>query len=277
MATAAEQAIIEKARDKRMKICVIGSGAAGQRHSKNLINLGHDIELISWRKNSHNISKLIKKGNADYIIICTGTNVRRQLFELCYEEEIPFFVEKPVAYKKDDLDWLYKLPAEYLIKCNVGFMQRYSSIAMELKKLVRKPVINMNIDFGHDVNKWRKNWVFANSYAAQMGGGGVVLDLCHDIDLINTLTGAKEVRRVVSIDNAKHQKVDLCSIISMKTKSGGEAKLSLDYIRNIPVHKGTILMESKTIEFDFLNGIIAVDKESNTGPCQMHAIGIGCS
>ena len=50
MATAAEQAIIEKASDKRMKICVIGSGAAGQRHSKNLTNLGHDIELVSWRK-----------------------------------------------------------------------------------------------------------------------------------------------------------------------------------------------------------------------------------
>ena len=234
---------------------IIGSGAIGKRHAANLRTLGVRTSLISWRTEFQNYSRSSFIEKPDYIFICTGSDIRLPLFKFCFEHDIPFFVEKPVSFRVEDLDYLYSLPESFLNKCFVGFMQRYSPIVLHLLSLCLPSIHRCYLEFGHNVFKWRKNWDFSRSYAASVLGGGVTLDLCHDIDLVNLLIDVKHVDSVSCKDHVTYPDIDFLSTINLSDNNGAHCSVNLDYIRQEYTHRGFILSSSDSIFFDFASGI----------------------
>lgn len=238
-----------------MIIHVIGAGSIGNRHAANLESLGISTSLISWRSDFADYSKTFYRNNPDYIFICTGTDIRLPLFKFCFEHDVPFFVEKPVAYRIEDLDYLYSLPKTFLSKCYVGYMQRYSPLVLHLLSLRLSPIHRCSFEFGHNVFKWRKNWNFSDSYASSALGGGVTLDLCHDIDLVNLLFDVRRVDSVICKDHATYPGIDFLSTINLSDDDGAYAALNLDYIRDEYTHRGFILSSTDSIYFDLASGV----------------------
>ena len=78
---------------------------------------------------------------------------------------------------------------------------RYHPIVKLLLDKQLKDLIFASFEIGHDVNKWRENWKFEDRYASNPDGGGVLLDLCHEIDLAHLLCGTAELKYVKSIDH----------------------------------------------------------------------------
>ena len=108
---------------------------------------------------------------------------------------------------------------------------------------------------GHDVNKWRDNWNFDKSYASNKFGGGVLLDLCHEIDLANILFSVDEV---LSVNSKKHKnfKVDFVTTCLLRNSNRDYkdilTNINLNYLSPNLIRQGSVYGINGEINFDFV-------------------------
>ena len=106
------------------------------------------------------------------------------------------------------------------------------------------------LTIGHDVTQWRQNWRFSESYAARSDGGGVLLDLCHELDLACCLFPGLAVTRVESLGHAAFPGVDFASRVSLR-RGGLVGDVSMDYLTP-QLHRRTVLRgHDRVYDFDF--------------------------
>jgi predicted dehydrogenase/threonine dehydrogenase-like Zn-dependent dehydrogenase len=124
-----------------------------------------DLVIITTRHNSH--SKLVVDA------LMNGKNV---------------FVEKPLALNQNELDQVIEAYIKSGKTLTVGFNRRFSPLAIQMKKIlgfVNSPmniIATMNAGFIDS-----KVWV----HDMEVGGGRIIGEACHFIDLITFLCGSK--------------------------------------------------------------------------------------
>ena len=230
-----------------MKIAIIGAGSIGQRHFNNLISLGADAILIHYRNYTPDILD-----RCDAVVIATATDVRISLISDAVDRSLPMYIEKPLAFRAADLAKIELLTQEVADRTIVGLMMRYHPAFCVLADMDMSNVARFSFDIGHDVNQWRKNWKFSNSYAAKVDGGGVLLDLCHEIDMASVLFPDLSLKSVHSISHPRHIGIDFSSRLTLQTRSGAEGSIGMDYLTP-QLHRRTIIYGADAIyDFDFV-------------------------
>ena len=101
------------------------------------------------------------------------------------------FVEKPLAMNYDELEAVKKVYLESNRKLMVGFNRRFSPIAEKIKdEFVNNgepKVINIRVNAGFiPKDHWTQN--------KNIGGGRIIGEMCHFIDLMQYFTDAKPVK-----------------------------------------------------------------------------------
>jgi len=215
-----------------LKYYVIGAGAIGKRHHQNLLALGANVVLLGWR--DLNLSNFIQQLEADAepsaIVVATASQIRLQIIEAAAKADAPVYVEKPIAYRKDELDRIYSCATPIIERSMVGFMMRYHPVVRDLAKRDHASTFGFHFEIGHDVRQWRTNWSFANSYAAQAEGGGVILDLCHEIDLAHLLFPKAKLQRVDCLGHPDFAGVDVASRLTLAQPNGPSGTVTMDYL-----------------------------------------------
>lgn len=133
----------------------------------------------------------------------------------------------------------------------VGFMMRYHPAFQALAQRDLSGGLRFSLDIGHDVTQWRQNWRFADSYAAKAAGGGVLLDLCHEIDMASILFPDMQLETVTSLGHPAYPGVDFSSRLSVSTELGASGSIGMDYLTP-RLHRRTIVYCADAIyDFDF--------------------------
>ena len=239
---------------------VIGSGSIGRRHFANLKTMGKSTELLSWRRfGAQGITQKLAShtGNAA-VIIATATDIRAELVAICAANHAPMYIEKPLAFTRAEFDKIYSINADLQKRSIVGFMLRYHPLTDFLVNLPPQSFFRLQLEIGHDVRQWRENWRFAESYAARAQGGGVLLDLCHEIDLIGLMCPDLSLRDVTSIGHAAFPGVDIASSLSLASGSGATATVSMDYLSPVLKRGGSLTGDAQNIVFDFVTNTATV-------------------
>jgi predicted dehydrogenase/threonine dehydrogenase-like Zn-dependent dehydrogenase len=141
-------------------------GISHSTTDNNLILLDSDVDLviITTRHNSH-ASLVIQALNA-------GKHV---------------FVEKPLALNQNELDSIIDVYRKSGKTLTVGFNRRFAPLAVQMKKLLGNSDTPMNIiatmNAGYIPSKV---WV----HDMEVGGGRIIGEACHFIDLISFLAGS---------------------------------------------------------------------------------------
>jgi predicted dehydrogenase len=221
----------------KKKVLIIGFGSIGQRHASILKNfkIVSDIYIFS-RRNSKilkNINKLsqikkinklsqIKKINPDYIIICSRTSDHFK--HLKYIEKNlskkTVLIEKPLFNKS-------KKFSIFKNKVFVGYNLRQHPVVRFIKNfIVKKKIFSVKISCNSYLPNWRKNINYMNSYSSQRSlGGGVLLDLSHEIDYIEWI-----FKKIKKLDLVKIKKLSNLKInVEDHVLIAGKTKLS-DFI-----------------------------------------------
>ena len=171
-----------------IKILIIGTGSIAKKHYNALINFSsiNEIKFFTKRKN-YNYKKIsnnkeILDYNPDYIIICSETYKHfedlKKINNLFSNKKI--LVEKPLFHENIKLNFKIKN------KIYVGYQLRYHPILKKFKKTIK----NKNISFARAIcNSYLPNWRprrnYSKTYSAfSKKGGGVLLDLSHEIDYL---------------------------------------------------------------------------------------------
>lgn len=169
---------------------VIGFGSAGRRHAKELSKLDYFRKVFVVTKQFNcpyetlNDITEICQVNPYYIVISSETKLhyKHLLFlERKLKNKI-ILVEKPLFDK-------YQNFKSKNNKIFVGYNMRLNPTLLFLKNFIKnKNFYNIRITCCSNLKTWRKNLNYNESYSADIKrGGGVLLDLSHEIDYLNWL------------------------------------------------------------------------------------------
>lgn len=229
-----------------MRIAVIGAGSIGRRHFDNLVSLGIDAVQVPYR--SYRSDAL---DGCDAAVIATATDVRTGPIADAAERDLPMYIEKPLAFRAADLAEIERLTAKVADRTMLGLMMRYHPAFRALADMDMSSAVRFSLDIGHDVTQWRQNWTFSDSYAAKADGGGVLLDLCHEIDMASVLFPDLRLKSVTSVGHPNYAGVDFSSRLTVQTGAGAEGSIGMDYLTP-QLHRRTIVYGVDAIyDFDF--------------------------
>ncbi len=235
---------------KKIKILIIGYGSIGKKHLKVLRNIKYkkEIFILSERNFTNKIfvnRYAIKNLNPDYIIICskTSSHLRDVKFiEKTLEKKI-VLIEKPIFNKLNKFK-----PSKN--KYFVNYQLRLHPIIKKLKEIAsNKKILNLQVSCNSFLPAWR-NTEYKKSYSSQKRlGGGVLLDLSHELDYILWIF------KNVSVNYSKIEKNSKLNINSEdhasvlgKISNEGILHLNLSYFSRISNRK--ILLDCNDFSFE---------------------------
>ena len=243
-----------------MRVLVIGSGSIGRRHHDNLQALGASSRLVSWREAGLG-GALAAMTDADAVVVATATDIRLPLIEAAAARGLPLYIEKPLAFRPEEVEVIAEVTAPVADRSMLGYMLRYHPAVRALAATDLADVFQFALAIGHDVTQWRQNWRFSESYAARADGGGVLLDLCHELDLVACLFPGLEVTRVESLGHPAFPGVDVASRVSLR-RGGVVGDVSMDYLTPLLHRRAQLRGTERMHDFDFAAQIYQVTEPS---------------
>ena len=231
-----------------MSYLVIGKGSIGTRHADNLATLGADVTHLGWRETNIDTSDL--KGFSG-LIIATSTDIRVPLIAKAANANLPLYIEKPLAFRATDVAEIYEVARPVADRSVLGLMMRYHPAVREVHARKLAPYA-FSFEIGHDVRQWRQNWNFAESYASKPEGGGVLLDLCHELDLAACLVPGVTLGKVDCIGHEDFNGVDFATRIGL-SGAASVGTVAMDYLDPTGHRRFSLKSRDQVIDVDVLN------------------------
>ncbi|MGB1004742.1 MAG: Gfo/Idh/MocA family protein [Salibacteraceae bacterium] len=255
-----------------MRVLIIGLGSIAKKHIDALNSLRKDITYLALRssknsepyKNVQNIYDLAEiKEALDFCIISNPTHLHFDAINQAIDLNIPLFIEKPSLMTLDKADVLLDKIKTNNTLTHIAFNLRFHPVLNFLKKhLSEKKVLEANVYCGSYLPNWRPGVDYRKVYSAiaEMGGG-VHLDLIHEIDYSTWLFGFPEntssIRKnisdleISSFDYANYQ-------LEYPNKA---VSITLNYYRKEAKRLLEIITKTGVIYADLLTQKVWNDKE----------------
>jgi len=246
---------------------IIGFGSIGKQQYQVLkkLKIFQKIYIYSKRNKKKNFISEFNKIvniNPDFIIICSETAKhfsQLKFIESKFKNKI-ILVEKPLFSSSKYLS----------IKNNkvfVGYNLRYDPMLQYIKKIIEKEkkIITSNITCNSFLPNWRIRDYSKSYSASKRKGGGVHLDLSHEIDYTNWIFKNLRKKNVFSekISNLKINTIDYFNWIG-KSKYSKIINIKLSYFSIKDQRTIEVLSYKNYILVDLLNRVIEFSNLKNT-------------
>ena len=230
------------------RIAIIGLGSIGRRHIRILKEIRPEIEVTLVRSGKggdweeENLAKQTVSSISDAIqekiqaaIIATPANMHLKQAVKLAQKGIHLLVEKPLSLRIDGVDKLIAEIQRDKIVSMVGYVLRYDPAANLFKELfdkwtVGKP-LHARVECGSDLPEWRPNQDYRKSVSAKSElGGGVLLELSHELDYIRWFFG--DMKSVfANIQNSGTLDIDVEDSVDMifESQHGFPISVHLDF------------------------------------------------
>ena len=226
-----------------MRIAVIGQGSAGRRFLKNLNELNKNIETHSF-PSSKNKKKINVKTNYlhkdldnfndyyfDRVIIASPSSYHFSHLRIIKDKNLPILIEKPVCSSSKQIQNIRNLNFSNLI---VAYCFRFNAAARKVKKEIKKlgKIHNVISYASSYLPDWRSTPYRKSVSANKKLGGGVLLELSHEIDYLIWLFGGMDViSSKICNTNTLDINVEDCADAFFETKNNTKIFLHLDFMQ----------------------------------------------
>lgn len=168
-------------------------------------------------------SEILKDEEVDLVMITTRHNLHAKMIVEVLKSNKHVFVEKPLALNIDELN---EVLTTYNLKnktITVGYNRRFAPLAQKMKSLLGKSETPINIVATMNAGNIPANvWV----HDMEIGGGRIIGEACHYIDLCSFLTGSKVVSVCMNaMGKNPEENTDNASIL-LKYENGSNAVIN---------------------------------------------------
>lgn len=203
-----------------MKILFIGLGSIGQRHIQNLNLLyGNDIKFYAVRATSHNnfikeglskkindlndyykievfksIDDAMQKYKYDAVFVTNPSSLHAKTIIKCLEFGVNIFVEKPLCVTTEEGEIIKSKLKKTDSILYIGYQNHFDPLFQKVKDVIYSKklgdLVSARFEWCTYLPDHHKYEDYKKSYAARSDlGGGVLLGLSHEIDMIISLFG----------------------------------------------------------------------------------------
>ena len=265
-----------------MNVLVVGYGSIGKRHVINLCRLDCIDEIIIYTKVKEGFENQSEKKiifidaaivdlptvasqyKIDFAMIANETFKHVDTAIALAEKGCHLFIEKPLSHNLEKIDLLKEMTQKKQIKVFVAYNLRYLPAIQYIKDQISKHIIGdlyfAKIEVGQYLPSWRPKVSYTDSYSANAEyGGGVALDLSHEVDYMRYLFGDpclwKTMRSKASdlVINSE----DIFEGI-YKYKQGFVCSVHMDYLQRKAERKIRIVGSRGEIVCDFMEKWIKI-------------------
>lgn len=265
---------------KQVLILAIGLGSIGRRHLANVHALAGDadfvvisrsarvhIETLPWPYRIVDSIQEALELSPDAAIVSSATHLHAEALLPLIAANIPLYAEKPAVADRSQLEAVrsalaavdYSAPS--LMGCNLRFLPSLVT-ARELCQSRRiGRIVRAHFEAGQWLPDWRPSRDYRESYSASRElGGGVVLDLIHELDAARWFLGEFDhvqadlgQRSGLSLDSE-----DVAGIL-LSSQGGPMVSVALDYVSRVPVRRYTFVGEEGTLTWDMGSRSLWID------------------
>jgi predicted dehydrogenase len=247
------------------RILIVGYGSAGRRYHKVIKKNFSSIKIKIFSLNKKNINKIFLKKNSEIkdfnpqlSIICIPATKRKKIIKFLIELKSHLLIEKPLDsnFKEAKKILGYAKKCRLIIK--VGYNLRFLNSLKALNNFIKSKKLGKiyfaDIFAGQNLMQWRKNSNYKYTVSAQKNlGGGVLLELSHEIDYANWIFGDfnKLFCKAFKASNLKINVEDTAKIL-LFSKNKYTISINIDFCRSDKIRKCFITGENGSLIWDGL-------------------------
>lgn len=247
-----------------MNVVLIGLGSIGRKHIQALLTIAPASRISALRSsNSSGSDEGVDNiyswedvpADTDFFVVSNPTNMHLQTLQQLAAFGKPVLIEKPALMSLDGADELidaYKTNNILTyIACNLRF---HPVIRWAKENLKNLNIYEVNAYSGSYLPDWRKNIDYRQNYSAIAAqGGGVHLDLIHEIDYLTYLFGVpeKSQHHLSKVSNLEIDSMDSALYWLFYPKF--TATVTLNYFRRQPKRAVEIVTDTDVLTLDIMN------------------------
>lgn len=260
-------------------------GSIGRRHLTNVQKLLPDAYCIVWHLR-HPAKETIKErgishcytlGEAlcskpDVAIICSPASYHVKTATDLVNQGIPVFIEKPLSNSIEGIPALLEACREKSVTATVGYNLRFSLAVQRLGELIDKGRIGKVHHIYAEVGQYLPDWRPAMDYrlsisARETLGGGAVLELSHEIDLLLWLVGEEVAEVFAQLGKLSDLDIDVedSADILLKFKNGVQGSIHMDMLQRSPRRLIRVVGSEGTLLLDLIAGQIELLRAGDPG------------
>ncbi len=193
-----------------MKVLIVGLGSIAKKHIgaiRKIDSISNIYALRSSRTNQREdgVTNIFEKKDIpediDFIIISNPTSCHAAAIADLKDINKPLFIEKPVFESTRYEDLVNEISDSGIltyVACNLRFLESLVYLKKYITDNPDKRINEVNVYCGSYLPEWRPGIDFRKSYSAIPElGGGVHLDLIHEIDYVYWLFGKPDETRSI--------------------------------------------------------------------------------
>tara|TARA_R110002050_G_scaffold293182_1_gene449349 strand:+ start:21468 stop:23615 length:2148 start_codon:yes stop_codon:yes gene_type:complete len=186
-------------------------------------------QKFSFNNSSSNSEDVFLNKEINTVFIATPHNSHADYVIEALNANKNVFVEKPLAMNYEELEIIKETFSRGNVKLMVGFNRRFSPVSKAIKKEfinIGEPIfVNIRVNAGFiPKDHWTQN--------ENLGGGRIVGEMCHFIDLMQFFTGAKPINVYADCINTDNTKIKPDDNISITVKFDNGSVGNLVYLAN---------------------------------------------
>jgi len=199
----------------KLNVAIVGAGGfATAMHLPNLLKLKEKFRVQAiMSRSGNNAAEIARQNNAAYsttdydkilgdpeihlVMICTRHNLHADMSMAALQAGKHVFVEKPLAVAEDELlqfEEFYDTQDQAKPVLMIGFNRRFSKYMVAARNLVKERINPLYVHYRMNAGYIPlDHWVHGKE-----GGGRIIGEGCHIIDLFNYLIGSTAIEIAVS-------------------------------------------------------------------------------
>ena len=187
----------------RLRIAVIGAGYMGRKHLQYL-SASADCRLLALvdpdpaaQRAAHehgarycrDIGELLSGEPIDGAIVAAPTGLHEEVGLRCIDAGVPALIEKPICATVESAERLNRAAEQAGVPLLVGHHRRYNPAAAAAKRLLDAGALGRLVGISAIWCVCKPDSYYEAEWRRQPGGGPVLTNLIHEIDLLRYLAG----------------------------------------------------------------------------------------
>jgi predicted dehydrogenase len=259
-------------------VLIVGLGSIGRRHVGIIKNLFPEINIVALRhkqcdKNDidelglykcvTSIDEAIAK-NPQAAIIANPASKHMDVAKKLASKGVNLLIEKPISDSSKDVQELIDICYQNKVTLMTGYNLRFLPSLIEFKKQTHSvrigKIYSVRAEIGQYLPNWRPEIDYRNSVSAQKSlGGGVLLELSHEIDYLSWIFGrvdwvkshvSKQSDLEIDVEDSAHVVLGFERIEDTVLT----ASLNIDFIRHDTTRRCYAIAEKGTLLWDGVKG-----------------------
>jgi len=227
--------------DRKLTIAVIGAGIIGRKHIETVLGspffqlaaIADPAESgrsqaralgVPWHAAA---ADLLEEVKPDAAVIATPNETHRELALACVERGIPVVVEKPIAGNLGDAAAIVSASEQAGVPVLIGHHRRHNPIIRRAREVIADGLLGQLTNVSVLYTFYKPPEYFDLTWRRRSGGGPVLINLVHEIDLIRHLCG--EIHSVQALTSSARRsfEVEDTAAVLLHLTNGALVTLSL--------------------------------------------------